>query len=67
MNLAMERWVEKGTAPERLLAARYREGSDPASGVVRTRPLCPYPQIARYKGEGSTDEAASFACVRPNP
>jgi feruloyl esterase len=34
---------------------------------VRTRPLCPYPQIARYKGEGSTDEAASFACVRPNP
>jgi feruloyl esterase len=33
--------------------------------VVRTRPLCPYPQVARYDGTGSIDEAASFSCVNP--
>jgi feruloyl esterase len=33
--------------------------------VVRTRPLCPYPQVARYSGQGSIDEAASFRCVAP--
>ena len=35
------------------------------SGVLRTRPLCAYPKIARYKGTGSTDEAGSFECVLP--
>jgi hypothetical protein len=34
-------------------------------GVVRTRPLCPYPQVARYRGTGSTDEAANFTCKAP--
>jgi hypothetical protein len=33
--------------------------------VERTRPLCPYPQVARYKGTGSIDDAASFSCVAP--
>jgi feruloyl esterase len=32
---------------------------------VRSRPLCPYPQIARHRGEGSIDDAASFRCVAP--
>jgi hypothetical protein len=32
---------------------------------VRTRPLCPYPQLARYKGTGSIDDDANFACVHP--
>jgi len=32
---------------------------------VRTRPLCPYPEVAKYKGSGSVDEAANFACARP--
>jgi len=36
---------------------------EPGSGVARTRPLCPYPQVARYKGTGSTDEAGSFTCA----
>lgn len=58
---AVERWVEEGVAPEQIIAARYKT-DDPASGVVRTRPLCPYPQVARYTGTGSTDDAASFAC-----
>jgi feruloyl esterase len=53
-------WVEKGKAPDMLLASKVTDGK-----VVRTRPLCPYPQVARYKGQGSIDEAASFSCVAP--
>src|SRR5262249_56252996 len=53
-------WVEGGTAPESIPAARV-DGEQ----VKRTRPLCPYPRVARYKGSGSVDEAASFACVEP--
>jgi feruloyl esterase len=53
-------WVEKGKAPDMLLASKVKDGA-----VVRTRPLCPYPQVARYKGQGSIDEAANFACVAP--
>jgi tannase/feruloyl esterase len=53
-------WVEKGTAPPSIPAARLVDGK-----VVRTRPLCPYPQVARYKGAGSIDDAASFACAAP--
>jgi len=50
-------WVEKGTAPASIVASRIADGK-----VVRTRPLCPYPQVAIYKGSGSVDDAASFAC-----
>jgi hypothetical protein len=64
MGRALERWVEDGVAPEQIIAATYKSGSNPASGVARTRPLCPYPQIARWKGSGSTDDAANFACVK---
>jgi feruloyl esterase len=53
-------WVEKGKAPDSLLASKVTNGT-----VVRTRPLCPYPQVARYTGQGSIDEAASFRCVVP--
>ena len=53
-------WVEKGKAPEQLLASKVTNGQ-----VVRTRPLCPYPQVARYSGQGSIDEAANFRCVAP--
>ena len=37
----------------------------PADGVAFTRPLCPYPQVARYKGTGSVDDAANFVCRAP--
>jgi feruloyl esterase len=57
---ALEQWVEKGNAPDSLLATRSTGGK-----VDRTRPLCPYPQVARYKGAGSIDDAANFACVAP--
>jgi Tannase and feruloyl esterase len=53
-------WVEKGTAPDSLLASKVTDNK-----VVRTRPLCPYPQVARYKGQGSIDDAANFSCVAP--
>src|SRR5712691_1834714 len=55
---ALERWVEQGKAPERIIAS---------GGAVpnRTRPLCSYPQVARYTGHGSIDDAANFACVKP--
>lgn len=54
---ALERWVEQGTAPERILASRVKDGK-----TERTRPLCAYPQEAIYNGSGSTDEAANFTC-----
>ena len=50
-------WVEKGKAPDALLASKVTNGQ-----VVRTRPLCPYPQVARYRGQGSIDDAANFSC-----
>jgi len=51
-------WVENGRAPETLIAARR----DQSGAVVRSRPLCQYPLVARYQGKGSTDEATNFAC-----
>ncbi len=65
MLSALDRWVEKGVAPQAIPATKYRTNGDPASGVERTRPLCPYPQVARYKGTGSIDVAANFACRTP--
>jgi feruloyl esterase len=51
-------WVEKGEAPREIVATQPG-----ANGTVtRTRPLCPYPQVAAYKGNGSVDEAGSFEC-----
>jgi len=61
MSVAIERWVEEGIAPDQIIASK-RQGADPKSPPIRTRPLCPYPQVARYKGSGSTDDAANFVC-----
>ena len=54
---ALERWVEQGRAPDQMVASHSTNGV-----VDRTRPLCPYPQVAVYKGAGSTDDAANFVC-----
>jgi feruloyl esterase len=54
---AMEQWVEHKKAPDLMIASHTTNGK-----VDRTRPLCPYPQVAQYKGTGSTDEAANFIC-----
>ena len=57
---ALERWVEKGIAPDKVIASHVTGGV-----VDRTRPLCPYPQQAVYKGTGSIDDAANFTCRIP--
>jgi feruloyl esterase len=57
---ALEQWREEGKAPAEILASQLADGR-----VVRTRPLCPYPQIARYKGSGSIDDAVNFVCRTP--
>ena len=57
---AIVNWVETGKAPDTMLASRVVDGQ-----VQRTRPLCVYPQVARYSGQGSVDDAANFRCTAP--
>ena len=57
---ALEQWVEQGEAPEKMIASHSKDGK-----VDRTRPLCSYPQIAKYSGSGSIDDAANFTCQAP--
>ncbi len=57
---AVINWREKGQAPERIIASQIKEGK-----VIRTRPLCPYPEVAKYKGKGSIDDEANFECKTP--
>jgi feruloyl esterase len=57
-------WVEHGKAPEMILAAHLPDGPGAAQEPDKTRPLCAYPKIAKYRGTGSTDEASSFACTQ---
>jgi len=57
MVAALDKWVTSGKPPEQIPASRVRAGK-----VDRTRPLCPYPQAAVYKGSGSVDEAGNFVC-----
>jgi feruloyl esterase len=51
-------WVEQGTMPQAIVATQ----PGPGGSVVRTRPLCPYPQVARYKGSGRAEDASRFEC-----
>ncbi len=69
---ALVAWVERGVAPEGVDAAARGVGTAvpnpevPATwSPTRTRLLCPYPSVARYRGTGDAEAAASFACVRP--
>ena len=57
---ALAGWVEKGTKPATITATAMRDGK-----VAMTRPLCPHPQVARYKGRGDANDAASFECAAP--
>lgn len=61
---AMVEWVEKGRAPEEIIASQFP--SEHHSGPpLRTRPLCPYPKMAQYRGHGSIDDEANFSCAAP--
>ncbi len=62
MQAALEEWVERGTAPEEIVATHSTNGV-----VDRLRPLCAYPKLAVYKGKGDTNDAVNFACRDPNP
>lgn len=57
----LQRWVEVGVPPDRLIAAKLGPGGRP----TRTRPLCPFPQIAVYDGKGDSDSAGNFMCKVP--
>ncbi len=54
---ALERWVEDGHAPETIVATK-------ANSPLQ-RPLCPYPQLAKYRGSGDTNDPANFVCAAP--
>ncbi len=56
----IEQWVEQDKPPAQIIAAHHTGGQ-----ADRTRPLCPYPQIARYQGSGSIDDASNFTCGSP--
>ena len=57
---ALDAWVTQGAAPSKILATHTTNGT-----VDRSRPLCPYPQIARWKGVDSSDDASAFECIAP--
>jgi feruloyl esterase len=65
MTEALVRWVENSVEPGPIIATKYTIEGNPASGVARTRPLCPYPQVALYRGSGSIDDASNFSCRMP--
>lgn len=56
----ISKWVESGEAPESIVFTQSANGK-----VIRSRPVCSYPQVARYKGTGSVDEAQNFVCTKP--
>jgi feruloyl esterase len=64
MTIALEEWVEQGKAPGALIATKFDEPKSKERKIVFQRPLCVYPEVARYKG-GPENEAASFVCTAP--
>ncbi|NGY04107.1 tannase/feruloyl esterase family alpha/beta hydrolase [Solimonas terrae] len=70
VNAALHRWVEQGVAPGAIIAAKYPGDLKPLLAPSRskpemTRPLCPYPQFAKWSGHGSPDDAGNFHCELP--
>jgi tannase/feruloyl esterase len=57
---AIEQWVATGSAPKQIIASHRTDGK-----VDKTRPICRFPEVAKYKGSGDTNDAASFACALP--
>jgi feruloyl esterase len=60
MQAPLEQWVERGIAPQEIIATHSTNGV-----VDRLRPLCPSPMVAVYKGKGDTNDAANFVCRDP--
>jgi feruloyl esterase len=57
----LDRWVSERAAPDNIVVSHSTDGK-----VDRTRLLCPWPQVAKWKGSGSTDDAGSFTCRKPD-
>jgi feruloyl esterase len=62
VRVALAKWVEKGTAPATIIATKPAD--DPKQPPKMTRPLCAYPEFAKYKGNGDTNDAANFVCAK---
>jgi feruloyl esterase len=63
---ALEQWVERGVAPERIVATQFSGSDSSTRAVVRTRPLCAAPRVAKYNGSGDPDVESSFTCAAPD-
>ena len=59
---AITEWVNTGKPPARIITSHLENGK-----VTSTRPVCPYPQVAKYKGSGDTNDAANFVCTDAKP
>jgi feruloyl esterase len=60
---AVSRWVEEGVAPDKITATKY-VGNAASNGIAMQRPLCAYPAIPRYKGNGDANDAVNFVCEK---
>lgn len=63
-RVALEQWVEQGSAPTAIVATKTAK-EDGLGQPVITRPLCPYPEFAKYTGSGDTNRAENFVCASP--
>lgn len=61
IELALRSWVEKGRAPEEIIAVKFKDRT-PESGIQMSRPICSWPKLPAYKGSGDTNDAANFVC-----
>ncbi|MGO9337769.1 MAG: tannase/feruloyl esterase family alpha/beta hydrolase [Terracidiphilus sp.] len=59
----LEQWVEKGTAPEKVIARGNRDASGAGKGDSFSQPICAYPKAASYKGTGNLKDASSYTCA----
>ncbi len=60
---ALRAWVEEGREPNAIIATKYQD-DDVNKGKIMTRPLCPFPRVAKWNRKGPTREATSFSCER---
>ncbi|KAI5459542.1 Tannase/feruloyl esterase [Mariannaea sp. PMI_226] len=60
--LALVEWTEKGHAPNEIIATTWKNPYDPTTGVLRQRPICPYPQIAKWNRRGDINRSSSWSC-----
>ncbi|MEO8937011.1 MAG: tannase/feruloyl esterase family alpha/beta hydrolase [Burkholderiaceae bacterium] len=65
LQKALENWVEKGVAPETMIATKYTDDAAATKTIKMQRLLCTYPKVAKFRGTGDATSADSFDCVSP--